>query len=104
MRGNEGYSAIAGVYDKLNKEVDYSAWADFLEECFGRFCKESPEIILDLACGTGRMTLELARRGYDMIGVDCSAEMLDVARDAAEAAALSDKVLLLLQDMIRKIK
>ncbi len=94
MRGNEGYSAIAGVYDKLNKEVDYSEWADFLEECFGRFCKESPEIILDLACGTGRMTRELAARGYDMIGVDGSSDMLSQAYSAG-----GEGILYLLQDM-----
>ena len=70
MSGYDGYSAIAGVYDKLNKDIDYGAWADMIENCFARFGKQRPEIILDLACGTGRMTRELASRGYDMIGVD----------------------------------
>jgi SAM-dependent methyltransferase len=75
----DGYLAIAGVYDKLNKEIDYSKWASFFEDCFKKYGKNKPEIILDLACGTGRMTCEMARRGYDMIGVDGSVDMLSEA-------------------------
>ena len=79
MSGCEGYRALAGVYDLLNREIRYSGWADFFEACFSRWLPQKPELILDLACGTGRMTHELARRGYDMIGVDGSADMLSVA-------------------------
>ena len=75
----DGYLAIARVYDKLNKEIDYSKWADFFERCFEKYCKEKPAILLDLACGTGRMTCEMASRGYDMIGVDGSIDMLSEA-------------------------
>ena len=85
MSSNEGYSAIAQVYDKLNKDIDYNAWADFFEKCFERFLKEKPQIVLDLACGTGRMTREMAQRGYDMIGVDRSVDMLGEAYSAGEA-------------------
>ena len=77
------YDAIASVYDSINAEIDYVAWADFFESCFKRFLKEKPELILDLACGTGRMTFELRRRGYDMIGADASEEMLYKAYDRA---------------------
>ena len=83
MTGCEGYGAIARVYDKLNAEIDYAAWADFVEKCFDRYLPQRPELVLDLACGTGSMTLELARRGYDMIGVDGSADMLACAADRA---------------------
>lgn len=79
MPGCEGYEALAHVYDRLNAEIDYAAWANFFEACFDRFLATRPELILDLACGTGRMTLELAARGYDMIGVDGSADMLGEA-------------------------
>lgn len=75
----DGYLAIAGVYDKLNKEIDYSKWANFFEACFKRYSEKKPEIVLDLACGTGRMTCEMARRGYDMIGIDGSIDMLSEA-------------------------
>ncbi len=90
----DGYSAIAGVYDRLNKDIDYGAWADMIENCFSRFGAPRPEIILDLACGTGRMTRELAKRGYDMIGVDGSSDMLGEAYMEG-----TEGILYLLQDM-----
>jgi SAM-dependent methyltransferase len=86
MRGCEGYGAIARVYDRLNAEIDYTAWADFIEKCFDRFLRNRPELVLDLACGTGSMTLPLAARGYDMIGVDGSADMLSEAYRRAAGA------------------
>ena len=79
MSGCEGYHALARFYDKLNAEIDYVAWADFVERCFEKYLPSSPELVLDLACGTGIMTAELAKRGYDMIGIDGSAEMLSEA-------------------------
>ena len=94
MRGCEGYEAIAAVYDKLNAEIDYETWADFFEKCFSKYLKEKPEIILDLACGTGRMTRTLAARGYDMIGVDGSDAMLSEAYMQG-----GEGILYLLQDM-----
>ena len=94
MSGCEGYNAIAAVYDKLNADLDYEAWADFFEECFSKYLKDRPEIILDLACGTGRMTRTLAARGYDMIGVDGSEDMLSEAYMQG-----GERILYLLQDM-----
>ncbi len=88
------YDAIAHVYDKLNAEIDYKAWADFIEKCFDRYLDKRPELVLDLACGTGRMTRELRTRGYDMIGVDGSADMLSCAMEADR-----EGILYLLQDM-----
>ena len=79
MANYEGYEAIARVYDKLNADIDYKAWADFFDKCFDKYLVSRPELVLDLACGTGRMTRELAARGYDMIGVDGSEDMLSEA-------------------------
>ena len=76
------YNVIAGVYNKINSGVDYGKWADFIESLFDKYLNEKPELVLDLASGTGRMSLELARRGYDMIGVDASEEMLSIAAGA----------------------
>ena len=76
------YNVIAGVYDRINSGVDYEKWANFTESLFDKYLSERPELILDLASGTGKMTIELARRGYDMIGVDRSPEMLSRASDA----------------------
>lgn len=98
MSGCEGYGALARFYDQLNAEIDYSAWADFAEECFRRYLKTRPELVLDLACGTGSMTRELAKRGYDMIGIDGSEDMLSEAflRGAEESVS---GILYLCQDM-----
>lgn len=94
------YDLLAPVYDTINGEIDYSSWADFIEQIIKREYKNGrPELVLDLGCGTGRMTLELARRGYDMTGVDYSLEMLNIARENADAEGLSDKILWLFQDI-----
>ena len=76
MADSGAYGQLAEVYDSLNAELDYVAWADFIEKIFARYADKKPELVADLACGTGRMTYELASRGYDMIGIDGSAEML----------------------------
>ena len=73
----ESYGEFAFVYDKLINQ-DYKKIADRIEEIFD-MCKVKPSLVLDLACGTGSLTLELANRGYDMIGIDMSEEMLSVA-------------------------
>ena len=95
---HEAYHAISAFYDRVNADIDYSAWADYIEENFSRHLPHKPELLLDLACGTGSMTLTLAARGYDMIGVDGSAEMLNIAMDRARAAN-HPEILWLLQDM-----
>ena len=93
------YGILAPLYDEFNKDVDYSSWADFLEKIFEKHSKIGrPELVLDLVCGTGSMTLELTRIGYDMTGIDYSAEMLDVARERAAEEGKSD-ILWLCQDM-----
>ena len=69
------YGALAEYYDELTADVDYETLADRYESMITRSGKR-PEIILDLACGTGRLTRILAGRGYQMIGVDASEEML----------------------------
>ena len=74
------YAFLAGCYDQLTYDVHYSAWADYLQRHFRR--RGLPgNTVLDLACGTGSLTLELAQRGYEMIGVDLSPEMLAEAAE-----------------------
>ena len=74
------YSFLAGCYDQLTYDVDYSSWADYIEKHFRR--KGLPgNTVLDLACGTGSLTWELAHRGYEMIGVDLSPDMLAEAAE-----------------------
>lgn len=77
------YTNFAKFYDSLMKEdIDYENWADYIEEIFKRYHK-NPKIVCDLACGTGNFTIPMAKRGYDMIGVDKSFDMLSVARNKA---------------------
>ena len=74
------YEFLAGCYDRFTYDVDYAAWADYIEQHFRK--RGLPgKTVLDLACGTGSLTRELALRGYEMIGVDLSAEMLAEAAE-----------------------
>lgn len=91
------YDLLSKFYDSINSDIDYKTWADFIEEVIRREYKGRPELILDLGCGTGKMTLELAKRGYDMTGIDYSADMLDVAKSQGEKAG--QDILWLCQDM-----
>ena len=91
------YDLLAPFYDAINEDIDYGKWADFIEAVFKREMSAPPDLVLDLGCGTGKMTLELARRGYDMTGIDISPEMLDIAHTAAENEKLD--ILWLCQDM-----
>lgn len=91
-----GYQAFAAFYDALTEDVDYAAWAEYLLRLFKRY-GQHPSQLLDLACGSGSLLLELFYRGVDVIGVDGSADMLAVAGEKAADAGLSP--LLLCQDM-----
>lgn len=75
------YSDFAKIYDRLmHADVDYEKWADYIENLF-TLHGVSPDLVCDLACGTGNMTIPLAKRGYEMTGVDISYDMLDIARE-----------------------
>ena len=74
------YSSLAAWYDQLTGDVPYSAFADFYETEFARTGGEF-RLVLDFCCGTGTLTAEMSRRGYEMIGADASVEMLMQARE-----------------------
>ena len=76
----ESYEFLAGCYDELTTDVRYGRWADYIRKHFARSALPI-RTVLDLACGTGSLTAELMGRGYEMIGVDRSAEMLSVAAE-----------------------
>lgn len=75
------YNDFAEVYDRL-QDADYERFVDFYEQIFDKLGLK-PELVLDMACGTGNITIPMAKRGYDMIGLDMSVEMLNIARDKA---------------------
>ena len=87
------YEFLAGCYDRFTADVDYPRWADYIERHFAR----GPlpiHTVLDLACGTGSLTAELARRGYETIGADRSEEMLSVAAEKCRGVGETEPIFL----------
>ncbi len=72
------YDAFARYYDELTANIDYPALARYYDSIIAA-CGGRRGILLDLACGTGSLSVPLAGLGYDVIGTDASPEMLDVA-------------------------
>lgn len=74
-----GYSVFARYYDQLTANIDYKGRAEYFGQIIRRFDQTDNNILLDLACGTGSISQEMARQGFDVIGVDLSDEMLGIA-------------------------
>lgn len=97
----EAYSEFARVYDLFMDNIPYEEWCDYLVMLLKQHGVDDG-LVLELGCGTGNMTEALKRRGYDMIGIDNSEEML---AEAIEKSMESDSdtgekpVLYLCQDM-----
>ena len=89
----EAYTSFAQVYDLFMDNVPYEAWGEYLDKLFKEYGIEDG-LLLDLGCGTGKLTQYLAEKGYDMIGVDYSYEMLDIAKMRSQ-----ESILYLMQDM-----
>lgn len=75
-----GYGKFAWFYDRLTDNVEYDKIADAIDRYVERFGGRK-NILLDLACGTGNLSERMAKMGYDVIGVDSSEEMLNIALD-----------------------
>lgn len=74
---SNSYRKFAEYYDILTENVDYKGRMDEINSLFQKYSDNTDEkILLDLACGTGSMSEEAEKLGYDVIGVDCSEEML----------------------------
>ena len=93
-----GYTCFAQYYDVLSHNVGYEARAAYFDSLF-RSRGGEPKLLLDLACGTGSLSLELAALGYDVIGVDGSREMLSVA--LSKTVSAERDILYLCQPMDR---
>ena len=91
-----GYRYFSQFYDNLTFNVDYKKRADYIQSVLSLYDHDWG-LTLDLACGTGSLTLELKRRGVDVFGIDGSAEMLSVAMDKAYDTEM--QVLFLCQQM-----
>jgi SAM-dependent methyltransferase len=87
------YGQFATVYDLFTENIDYKALAEYYDRVnISHGGKRG--ILLDLACGTGSISREMKRLGYDVIGVDLSTEMLSQAKEQD-----SDGIEYLCQDM-----
>lgn len=105
----EAYTDFASVYDTFMDETPYGKWADFIHKLIQEYGISKPErsaedaldseknLVLDLGCGTGSLTELLYQKGYDMIGVDFSQEMLNIAMTKREKS--KSEILYLCQDM-----
>ena len=91
------YGPLAAVYDRLTGDVGYERRADYIQRLFGK-SRIPVHTVLDLACGTGTMTAILTERGYELIAVDASPDMLAQAREKA-AEVPGEPPVFLNQDM-----
>lgn len=92
------YSYFAQVYDLLTENVEYSERADYICSLLSENGIDGG-LLLDLACGTGSMSVELAKRGFEVTGVDLSEEMLAQAQNKMYASG--ESILFLCQDMCK---
>lgn len=69
------YNEFASLYDELMNDFDYEKWFNYIEEIFGKY-KISPTKVLEMACGTGNLSIHLAEKGYKLTCFDLSEEML----------------------------
>ncbi len=103
----EAYTDFASVYDTFMDDTPYEEWCEFI---LGLLSKHEAQadttdenllqernLILDMGCGTGTLTQLMAKKGYDMIGIDNSQAMLQIAMEKKEKSGLD--ILYLLQDM-----
>lgn len=92
----DAYTSFAAVYDMFMDNIPYEEWCEYLTSLL----QENgvlDGLLLDLGCGTGSLTELLAKKGYDMIGVDISGDMLQLAMEKRERSGAD--ILYLLQDM-----
>lgn len=93
MENNEIYGDFAWVYDTFMDNIPYDEWFAYLHGLLQKY-GITEGIVVDIGCGTGILTQKMQQAGYDMIGIDLSEEMLEIARERVPA-----EVLLLNQDM-----
>lgn len=90
------YESFASVYDMFMDNIPYREWCRYLIGLLQEYGVQDG-LVLELGCGTGKATRLLSRAGYDMIGIDNSPDMLEIALE--KEGKTKDDILYLLQDM-----
>lgn len=83
----DSYTSFAQVYDLFMDNVPYEEWCEYIRDILHQYGIEDG-LLLDLGCGTGKMCRIMSQYGYDLIGIDNSIEMLDIAREQNDAGIL----------------
>ena len=94
------YEALAGCYDELTYDIRYEKTLTFFERLCARE-QVQPHLVLDLACGTGSLSMLLAGRGYRVIGADLSEDMLAEAERKARELPEGSRPFFICQPMQR---
>lgn len=94
-----GYSVFARYYDNLTANIDYVKRGEYFHRIIEKYRKTDGNLLLDLACGTGSISEAMARLGYDVMGIDYSEEMLNMAMNKRFDSGLD--ICYLCQDMRR---
>lgn len=92
----DSYTGFADVYDTLMDNIPYDEWVAYIFTLLKEH-QVTTGTIVELGCGTGNITKELAHKGYSMIGIDNSPDMLSFAK--AKQTDKDPDILYLLQDM-----
>ncbi len=90
------YNSFAYYYDELTKNVDYKGRAEYICEILKKY-NIKDGLLLDLACGTGSLSIELSKLGFEVIGTDASYDMLSEAQN--KAADCGENIMFLCQRM-----
>ena len=84
------YEGLARIYDHVMRHVDYAQWGRYIDAIFERHGPAGdarPATVVDLACGTGNVTMQLRQLGYDVTGIDRSAAMVQKAQEKSDRQA-----------------
>ncbi len=92
-----GYTALAQCYDRF-VGADYSKIVAFIDQQLKKNF-DAPKLICDVGCGSGTVALELLKKGYDLIGIDGSVDMLSEAMQKRLLVENGDKALFLCQEL-----
>lgn len=83
------FQSYGKYYDVIYADKDYEKECDFLEEIFRKYSKFMPKAILDGGCGTGGHAIPLAKRDYEVTGIDPSEEMIRIAKEKARKSGVN---------------